>query len=235
MRKSRTSPYLLPAVIAVALLGAAAWIYYAFPCRGEDQAAMLKETYKLLLQVILVGIVGGLALKQWEAQRAASIDQETFVQGFRKQVAETYFHTKRARRLLKARASREGGAAIGFEFYEEKMLDINDQQLALETAVRELEARARDFEDFERIKDDLKSMEIYLRALVREYQYESPDLAAGAGAPVTIASHPRLQEFIADVTHAVKGEFDTRFAFRFSDVLRALRGEPPREATPPAR
>jgi len=233
VRHSKTSPYLLPGVIAVALMAAAACIYHGFG--GDDRTVMLKETYKLLLQAILVGIVGGLAIKQWEAQRAASLDRETFVAGFRKQVAEAYFHTKRARRLLKARACREGGASIGFEFYEEKMLDINDQQLALETAVRELEARSRDFEEFERIKEDLKSMEGYLRALVREYQYDSPALALDAGAAVTIAGRTRLQEFIADVTHSVKGEFDTRFAFRFSDVLRALRNEPPREGTPAAQ
>lgn len=222
------SPYFLVGTAALLLIAGAVTVYQWFPPASPARATMLLETFKLLVQALLMGVVAALAIKHWEAARAASTDRSKFLDAFRQDVTQAYAGAKKVRRLLKARTHRGSTPTIDFTAYELNMLSLNDQQLAIETFVRELDARSRDFGSVHpRIKHNLRSMEKYLRALVNEYQDTYPP-GATTSTTLPLQDLPKLREF----TGSDHERFDACFSHPFGDTLLALRGEDPRPDDP---
>lgn len=132
-----------------------------------------------------------------------------------------YSSTKKARRLLRARARvrRETGAIVLADPYDTYMDWLNDAQLALENLARDVETSAPAFSDPTTVKEQIRKMEHYLSGLVKEYEGRRANFQ-GEAPTLALSELPALAQFLAP---SAESNFKVSVVDPYHEVQKALR------------
>ncbi|MCZ7374033.1 hypothetical protein [Micromonospora sp. WMMC250] len=210
----------------------------ALVARGEAVSRSLgPETYKTLLQFVLVVVLGGAVsliyqatnrdadLRLLQAQRE---EERTLViretrQQYLRELIEQYHVVKRSRRMLRAHALTrpfgEPDIRVMIGKYDEFMQLILDAQLWLEGFNHLVQADGEVFPTEVGIVRSLKSVEGYVRSLIAEYESLMPTVRDDA--EVAISAFPALAEFVGP--YAESGSFRELFIHPMQAVLHHMR------------
>jgi hypothetical protein len=193
------------------------------------------EAYKMLLQFFLVIVLGGgisllyqafnresdrriERLKQMEL-RAAGI-QETRHRYLR-ELVDQYNRVKRTRRLLRATALNHelvfADRRVRVARYDELMQSILDAQLSLETMVRTMRVEDGVFATEPEVVRSVIAAEVYLRALVTEYEEVMPQATQDE---IALRVLPELAAFLGPYREADR--FRAEFVQPMNAVLAAV-------------
>jgi hypothetical protein len=132
-----------------------------------------------------------------------------------------YARTKKARRLLRARARvpMAGGALIRAEQYDLYLDWINDAQLDFENLARDIDTSAQAFTKPAFLKDELHKMDSYLETLIEEYEKERGKFT---GEPLArpLIELPALADFLLRTSES---KFNASVVFPYRNVQQGLR------------
>jgi len=136
--------------------------------------------------------------KEHESARRSIEYREALVISTLAAAMTAYVRTKKARRLLRARArvDQAGEVLILAEQYDLYLDWINDSQLALENLARDIDTSAPAFASAEFLKTEVRKMESHLGSLIKEYENNRAKFA-GKPPALPIAELPVLKDFLA--------------------------------------
>jgi hypothetical protein len=203
----------------------------------SQQGTIEFELAKALLQLGLVSVAGGVVsmlvfeYQRWRNATDKSADQRRKEMEYRKsrlssiltRAMAAYRQTKKARRILRARAiSGEKGAEVILERQYDECLDmLNDAQLDFEDLARDVGTSGEDFSNAEALKDKLHSMEDYLGDLITEFE-KSRRSFSGDEASLPLSKLPLLADF---VLHMRKSQFRAKIVEPFHEVEKHIRAD----------
>lgn len=213
------------------------FIFYHFPTNLSDigKDTVRFEIIKSLLQLIVIAIIGGvityLFKLQEENRKQEQIKEDIRIDYF-KRLGSIYRSVKRVRRVLRAEDLVSGNTPkflteIQVDLYLGQLDKINNAQLELEGLKIEASGMSA-FAGLYKIYRSLKTMEKYLRELLKEYERFSPLLKSNF--KVEFSNFERLKEFTGstDETHSftVNPErvyrFKADFADQYASVIKTL-------------
>ena len=222
--------------IAAATLGAVWWAL-----RSVQSDTLRFEVGKAVLQVGFVAAVGAAATLvlghyQWTRDRAEKeADNRRRVDKVRHELlrdllrrgSETYIDLKRARRLLRAHAlTSVGGNFVRQRSYDELLLTINEDQLAIEQLADDVETARTLLDDelADRLQTQFEIIENRLGSLVTEFERYRRSLPEDQQRVddeplIALSSLPALGWF----TREKKTEPKTDTGFSFDDISGAMR------------
>lgn len=216
-----------------------------------QEKAFGREIGKTLLQVIAVAVLGTTASlllaefnrhreallreqdrkrverdKQIETQRRLNENKDQLRKEILRKANEIYANTKRARRLLRARAFHtpfygvwDKTAQIILESYDKYMEDINDSQLELEIIAKEVETNEQAFSNYQEVIEYIRPMEKYLSRIVSEFERQRADFK-GTPASLPIV---QLKEMHAMLGPTPNGPFATEFIENHRKLMASIR------------
>jgi hypothetical protein len=210
-----------------------------------------REIGKTLLQVIAVSVIGttvSLLLAEFNrAQEALQKDQDRKREAeqqqielqrrlnenkdqFRKEILrkanEIYADTKKARRLLRARAFVtpfygvwDGNTPILLEVYDRYMEILNDSQLELEILAKEIETNGQAFSCYQELTGFIKPMEEHLGQIVTEFEQHRADFK-GTPASLPIGQLTEMQAMLGPS----RGKpFEINFVINHKNLIASIR------------
>ncbi len=162
------------------------------------------ELWKALLNFLLIVAIGGMVsyiLKSLERSRDEQKALHDFRADFLRQFLSSYHDAKNSRRTLTRAGLTTKRAPLASSLdqeqiatYEEQMEIINSSQLEFERFISEVRSFPRAFSRRPDLENHLRSMESYLRELIREYERVWKDLLADPPG-VLFGDLKRLQDF----------------------------------------
>lgn len=207
---------------------------------NPDPRLLGLEIAKSFLQMIVVLVFGTIlsllsaefnrARAERERRRDTEHRKAENRDEFRKELLDrlnrAYINTKRARRLLRARAfsppyygTLDPTASVLAEPYDEQMSAINDIQLDLELLAKDVESNPGAFSDSERVLKGVAGMEKILNGLVTEYEQQRGYFT---GSPVT-REVSKLKMLADLVSPRDQSHFGNGFAAHFKEVSHSIR------------
>ncbi|MGQ0650050.1 MAG: hypothetical protein ACT4P7_21075 [Gemmatimonadaceae bacterium] len=185
-----------------------------------------KELGKLTGQVVLVTVIGGVILQEYNRRRDQKSERRERRNRMIGILVESYSSAKRSRRLLRAKCRATPpavGAADGLHLsrvtYEEQMGSLNDVQLSLEMLIHDFMTFPETFKRQDEIKRAVERMENYLGTLITEY--ENGHRLVDDSQPVHVAGVHRFADFL----HGKKDSFFRKnFTYSFRIALALMRG-----------
>jgi hypothetical protein len=135
------------------------------------------ELGKLVGQVLLVGVVGGIVLHEYNHRRERQAALNEFRRTPLRNLVDAYARTKKSRRLLRSGCRARGPLRSGQRqlvlrrvVYDEQLGSLNDTQLQLEIIVHELSMYGETFRKRAEIRSHVDKMENYLGTVITEYE-----------------------------------------------------------------
>jgi hypothetical protein len=173
--------------IFIAALGIAFW---AGGKLDKTRTDMNGEIFKSALQIAAVAIVGGfvaLLYKEAQERQAAKRQLDETRKDFLRKFRRIYFDVKKVRRLLSVAGLTEKFrnppvelSPAQLDSYRENMLILNGLQLGFEDLNNEVDICLCHHMKTEQISKELRRMEQYLRALVKEFERFGGNHLAGS-------------------------------------------------------
>ena len=215
-------------VVALVFLGVVV-VYY-------KPANIGTELMKALLQIVVVVVFGqsaSLAVAEFNRQRQRSEAVVEFRRAILRRLNESYSSAKRIRRLLRVKgriASYPGSGspeAVQAKAYDQYLEELVDVQLALEEIQNEIIASAVVFSSPKELEVNLRSMQVYLNAILHEYQFKANE-RSGDEFELPLAEFPKVLDFVGPFeTSRFAEQFVTKYALAMmalqSDMLEAWR------------
>lgn len=203
--------------------------------RNPGQGTLSFEIAKSLLQVGVVAVAGAVISlltfeyqqERQEAEKARDLERklieyrEGLLMSTLTAAMKAYARTKKARRLMRARARVVAGGrsivlATEYDFY----LDwINDAQLDFENLARDIDNSRPAFTNPNPLKEKLQKMDSYLGTLITEYE-DKRNRFRGEPQSLPLEQLPILDDCLAPTK---KSEFLTEVVVPYHDVLKGLR------------
>lgn len=218
---------LLSFIATVTILGI---IIILFLTSGHQKAKDFGfELAKLSTQLILIVVFGGILIQEYNRKRERKQALNDFRKMILRELIRAYADAKKARRLLRAKCvskandKNEDVGEIPYVVYEEQIHNINDVQLRLEILVDEIDTFKEAFTNEVKLKEQLDTMEKYLRRLISEYEKISS--TNGHLECIPLARLNRLSHFIRRGTGTEKSQFGKEFTPVFLKSLELIRAE----------
>ncbi|MEI8574448.1 hypothetical protein J0667_21130 [Methylomonas sp. WH-1] len=195
---------------------------------GEDKAKELGfEIAKLVAQLTLIGITGGIAVQNYISQQRQHEAMRELRAKCQQSLVRAYVGVKKARRELRAGLSRNAAfsapvidAYVPREDYIEQMGVINDLQLELEVLILEGNALPDLFKAWSEIRKEISKMRDFLSSMITEY--EEVSRKEGHIDHLYLKNLPKL----ADMLHGPKDEkYRERFTEPFHKALHNIQIE----------
>lgn len=194
----------LATIVLTSLIGV--WVVTYIYRPESKQLGM--ELVKALIQISTVLVVGQIVSILIESARYKRQQSEA-INKFRKEILgnliRTLTATKKARRLLRAKAVRPSpddnrdDILIHRDIYNEQMQILNDVQLELETIKQEvktsIDTSSNAFTNPHELKRSINSIESYLRKIVNEYEEKFKDFR-GDPSSMPLSELESLKDFI---------------------------------------
>ncbi|MBI5084490.1 MAG: hypothetical protein HZB13_07830 [Acidobacteria bacterium] len=214
----------------------------------SQQGSIQFEAAKALLQLSLVSVAGAvLSILVFEYQRerqaidkAAEVARqdlqvagelrrknlkyrETLLLSILSKAMAAYGQTKKARRLLRARAisTRQDVEVVLACQYDTCFDMLNDAQLDLEDLARDVETSAKAFSDSKALVHQLRSMDNYLGELISEFE-TSRRRFSGGEATLPLTQLPLLADFLRPMK---KSRFLQEMVVPYHKVQQGIRGD----------
>lgn len=187
-------------ITVILVLGAILVIFLCVKWRPQLKGWLGDEPYQIFLQFSVITVVGGLVstvfaeLKREQDLREA---RRQSIREFHARALAAYNGAKRCRRLFPVRATytRDGQSYIRGPEYRTFMTELEDIQLTFEAMKREVIVAKHLFSPSEELRNNLKSMEAYLRGVLKEFEDTDPSKIEGE---ISASAMPRLRDFIGD-------------------------------------
>jgi hypothetical protein len=159
--------------------------------------------------------------KAKDAARKAIDYRESLLLSTLTAAMRAYGRTKKARRLLRARARVKGtpDAMILAEPYDSYMDWLNDAQLDLENLARDIETSAPAFSKPIVLRDHIRKVDSYLSALIKEYETKRGEFH-GQTPSLSLSELPTLARFLAP---SAEGDFKPSVVIPYHEVQKGLR------------
>jgi len=194
---------------------------------NQDVRNLGTELGKLVGQVTLVSVIGGVLLQEYNRRRERAGALTEFRKGLLKTFVRSYADAKSCRRLLRAKCRARKPADDSPPIvellrltYEERMGALNDTQLELEIIIHDLHAFPGAFAKRNELRKLVVKMENYLHALISEYEVALRELDDGDF--IRLDRLPKLDDFI----HGRKGSFFRQnFTSCFHKALSMIQAE----------
>ncbi|MER5456331.1 hypothetical protein ABT008_16240 [Micromonospora sp. NPDC002389] len=210
----------------------------ALIARSDDVSRSVgAETYKILLQFVLVVVLGGAVALIYQAtnrdadlrllqarreEERALVVRETRQRHLR-ELIEQYHVVKRSRRMIRAHALTspfgKPDIRVVVAKYDEFMQVILDAQLWLEGFAHLVRADDEIFPADPTLIRNLRSAEEYLRSLIAEYESLMPTIRNDT--EIAYSAFPKLAEFVGP--YADSDHFRSLFVHPINAVLHHLR------------
>lgn len=158
------------------------------------------EIIKPIMQLIIVGIIGGIFINSYNNFRERKIAINEFRTTILRSITRSYSETKKARRHSRAKCeyiSKQDSIiieGIPYIIYDQQLTNINEIQLELEGLVRELEIIKNVFTKADQLINHIRYMEKYLCIIIKEYQTELKKLKGESCIP--LSKLPSFNAFI---------------------------------------
>jgi hypothetical protein len=185
------------------------------------------DTAKFTIQLLLVGVVGGVLVQEYNRGRARKEAANEFRKLVMRSLIRAYSDIKEARRILRAKCVSPRGGTRGEEglelpggAYDEAMKQINGTQIDLEILLRELKVFRDAFCQAGALTRHLTEMEQYLGNLVDEYETKRRDY--GDSNCRALSAMPAIQAFLAK---RPRGDFQKGFGRHFQAAVAILEEE----------
>ncbi len=161
--------------------------------------------------------------KKRDLERQQSEYRDELLAGTLSRVVAAYAHTKRARRLLRARAGAVNGGPglVQLEDYDRFLAVVNDAQLELEALKGDVNTSRVAFSDSHSVASLLGSMEEYLGKVVKEYERERHTVKHSKG--VLVAKLKMLSDFLAHSGN--QNLFKLRVVDSYHNIQRIIRAD----------
>ncbi|NES24666.1 MAG: hypothetical protein F6K41_38595 [Symploca sp. SIO3E6] len=200
------------------------------------------ETFKALLQLVVVGVIGGLIAsivkeieeerQNYDKQKELERQEREAIREFKKlileQIVDAYSQTKRIRRLLRAKGLTltnvpEEENFVRQKVYSEEMERLSIIQLNFETIGTKINTSFEVFIEAENLTALIRKMDTYLSDnLVNEYE-ESLRTFDAQLKQCSLAQLPKIRDFLTlDYEHS---KFKTDFVKPYKTVLKTLQQE----------
>jgi hypothetical protein len=215
------------ALLAFISLLLATIVVAALLLQSEDSTTqeLGKELGKMVGQVLLVTLAGGVLLQEYGRRRDLKAAAAELRKTMLSSLVESYMQTKKCRRLLRAKSRlpldsppASFDLALPQQIYEESMGTLNDTQLELEWLIQDLHSFPSAFHRRDEIRKPVDKMKNYLGTLITEYETSlRTDREAGM---IRWARLERLSDFL----HGKKGSyFRQNFTRCFHEAVALMR------------
>jgi hypothetical protein len=162
--------------------------------------ALGPDAYKLFLQFSLVTVVGGLVSAVFAELKRESESREArrqSLRSFHTTALSAYNRAKKLRRLITVLVPHNvnGTTYLRKKEYQALMTDLEDVQLEIESMKRQVGVAHDLFAAAKEVEELLRSMEKYLRLVLKEFEQAPFDDEA---AEFKLSDFPQLRAFIDD-------------------------------------
>ena len=226
-------------LLGVITLGGIAIVVIRYNVPNQDVGL---ETFKALLQLVVVGVIGGLITsivreieeerQRYDKQKELERQKREAIREFKKlilnQLVDAYSRTKQVRRLLRARGLTltnvpEQGNFLRQNVYSEKMENLSSIQLNFETIGTKINTSKEVFSNAQNLTALIRKMDTYLSDdLIDEYE-ESFRTFDAQSEQCSLAQLPKILDFLTlDYKHS---NFKTNFVDPYKTVLKTLQEE----------
>lgn len=159
-------------MIILVALTAIAWIAFR---EASIQNELDKEFLKALPQAGLVAVAGALLsfmADSFQRKQERIRLREDFFKDVMKRITASYNKSKGARRMVRARGLMppDSPTHVRLEAYDDCMETLNEAQLEIEAAKKDLESSMADLPNDAPLRKNVEFMEGYLNQIIREYE-----------------------------------------------------------------
>jgi hypothetical protein len=191
------------AVILIDVMAISLMLYFGKErAPGNELTKLGYDTIRISIQLILVGVFGGIFIQEYNRFSARKSAMNDFRRTMLRELSRAYSDIKGVRRMLRGKCqpisntqSTGGGDCLLLADYDEHITIINSTQLELEILVRELRIIKEVFRNTKKLIDNINIMEKYIGKIVDEYEIESKNYRSSGSVP--LSKLPHLNSLIA--------------------------------------
>ena len=186
------------------------------------------ETFKALLQLVVVGIAGqvvSILISKANDERQDLLLANQLRTSLLDRLNKSYVDVKRVRRVVRATAEKvvEGGTQKTYvekSKFHDFLQTLNESQLDLELISKDVESNQSLFVDAEPLIANLDSMEEYLNTIVDEYEQSNVKTVERPTNCYDLKGFPRLSDLVGNYKTST---FRIQFVHTYYKSLESIR------------